>query len=141
VTSGRGTDLLAAVYAASRNDRARTRDALVGMERKVDPGAPTPDITLARARLWLFIGDRDMAARTLEKSLESVRAYDTKVLEDPVNSAALVREMILRAELAAAAADLPNARRWASAALILLSTADQELRRSLQSISRYAVMR
>ena len=76
VAGGRGTDLLTALYAFLHKDRAGTRDGLVAMEKKVDPGMPTPDITLSRARLWVSLGDRGRAARTLDAAL---RQFDPTI--------------------------------------------------------------
>jgi tRNA A-37 threonylcarbamoyl transferase component Bud32 len=136
LTSESEDSLLVAVHAAANGDRVRARGALMSVENRIDPGVPTPDITLARARLWLQLEDPIRAARTLDASLDAIRSYDSEVLTETVNAASLVSAMILRAQLAASAHDQVRARRWASAAAILWSTADDGLKRQVQEISK-----
>jgi tRNA A-37 threonylcarbamoyl transferase component Bud32 len=134
VTASSEDGLLVAVRAVSRGDMPAALNALSGVERRADPGAPTPDITLARARLWVLLGDPVRASRTLDTALNSIRSYDPQVLTDPVNAGALVGAVLLRAQLARAHGDMPGSRRWAAAARILRSSADQDLKVSLQDI-------
>jgi hypothetical protein len=136
VTSASEDGLLVAARAAMSGDKPGVRTALTKVERRVDPGAPTPDITLARARLWVLVGDSARASRTLDTTLGAVRSYDPEVLADPVNAGALVSAMILRAELAHAQGNDSERQRWGAAARILWSTADQDLKLSIQRISQ-----
>jgi hypothetical protein len=141
VTNQSHDSLLIAVNAASHGDRIRARSALTAVDNRVDPGAPTPDITLARARLWVALGDRVRAIRTLDSGLETIRSLDSKAIADPANAGALVSTMVLRAELASGMGDVPTAQRWASAAVTLWSTADEDLQPTLTRISQYAKQR
>jgi hypothetical protein len=127
--------LLTAARAIATGDRGRARNALISVDRRADPGVPTPDITLGRARLWVQLEDPGRAVHTLDTSLDAIRSYDTWVLTEPVNAAALVSEMVFRAKLAAAAHDDVRARLWATAAGILWSTADDDLKHQIREIS------
>jgi hypothetical protein len=122
-------------------DRVRARSALAAVDRRVDPGVPTPDLTLARAKLWRDLGDNSRASRTLDTMLDRVRSADTRALSEPGNAASFVRAMILRAELAWATADPVAARRWASAAGTLWSTADEDLAPAVEKLSQYGWVR
>jgi serine/threonine-protein kinase len=102
--------LLLAARAVARGDRNSARAALALVANRTDPGVPTPDITLARARLALDIGDSTGAAKTLDAALNSVSSYGAIDLADPVNAGALISMMLLRGELAEAQSDSTAAR-------------------------------
>ncbi|HEY8851346.1 MAG TPA: protein kinase [Gemmatimonadaceae bacterium] len=125
-------ELLLAARAVARGDRNGARAALALVAKRSDPGAPTPDITLARARLWLDAGDSTSAAKTLDTSLGAVLSYGAVDLADPVNAGALVSMMVLRGELAGARSDSTAARFWRSASRTLWSTADADVRQRLK---------
>lgn len=128
--------LLVAAHAATHGDNDRARTALIAVESKVGPVVPTPDITLARARLWVQLGDSARAIRTLDTSLNSVRSYDADGLSEPAKLGALVQAMMLRGALAEKRSDHAVARRWANAARTLWSSADQELKSEVGRIIR-----
>jgi hypothetical protein len=134
LTSSSEDGLLKAVRAVMRGDMSAARIALSEVDRRADPGVPTPDITLARARLWLVVGDSLRASRTLDTALNAVRSYDPQVLTDPVNAGSLVSAMLLRAQLARAHGDTRGSQRWRDAARILSLTANQNLKASLQDV-------
>jgi hypothetical protein len=133
--------LLVAVSAAARGDQVRARTALAAVDNRVDPVVPTPDLTLARAKLWVDLGDNARASRTLDSMLDQLRFADTKALSEPGNAASLVRAMILRAELARKIGDRASARRWAVAAGTLWSTADKDLAPDVRKLSDYGWVR
>ena len=126
-------ELLLAARAIAIGDRKSARIALASVANRADPGAPTPDITLSRARLWLEAGDSINAARTLDTSLSAVRSYAALDPMDPANAGALVSMMLLRGELAAARSDSATARLWKSTAATLWSSADIDVRQRLKS--------
>jgi hypothetical protein len=130
--------LLIAARAALHRDKVRAGAALTAVERRVDPGVPTPDISLARSRLWVSIGEKSRAIRTLDTALEGIRKYDAETLAQPENGAALVSAMILRAQLASESSDYATARRWAGAVGVLWSTADEDLKPALNTMDQYA---
>lgn len=125
-------ELLLAARAIARGDGVGARTALTLVANRADPGAPTPDITLARARLWLDVGDSINAIRTLDSALNSVLAYAAIDLADPVNAGALVSMMLLRGDLAAATSDSSTARLWKATAATLWSSADVDVRERLK---------
>jgi hypothetical protein len=69
-----------------------------------------------------------------------LRGYDPDVLGDEAIVGALIRAMMLRADLATAARDAPTARRWGAAAATLWSNADPELQLVVQLSLRHASM-
>jgi hypothetical protein len=127
LATGTSDELLKAARAIAFGDAVSARTALLRVDRRVDPGVPTPDITLARAQLWLQVGDSTKAIRVLDTTLSAVRSYDPGVLADPVNAGALVRAMLLRAKLAAQRSDAATARQWRAAVESLWSSADPDL--------------
>jgi tRNA A-37 threonylcarbamoyl transferase component Bud32 len=126
--------LLIAARATTHGDNDRARTALIAVESSATPGVPTPDLILARARLWIQLGDSARAIRTLDASLNSVRSYDADGLSEPAKLGALVQAMMLRAALAEKRSDHAVARRWANAARTLWSSADQELKSEVEQI-------
>jgi hypothetical protein len=79
---------------------------------------------------WLVLQAGDTAAATdfVSRQLAALPAMRSSViLDEPVESGALVRLMALRADLAAAAGDHATARRWAEPVAILWRHADPEL--------------
>jgi hypothetical protein len=78
---------------------------------------------------WLAaaVGDSAGAAALLDHGLGAIPSYGQYVLDNVPNPAALVRMMILRADLASRARDARTARQWASAAVALWAGADPEL--------------
>lgn len=132
--------LLAAARAFTRRDKTAVQTTLRSFASQWQPalGPPTPDIVFPGARLLLGVGDTVSAVEWLDRTLQEVRTYDPKILLDHARAAVLVRAMILRADLAAAAHDTVNARRWGAAVDILWLRADPELREHAQRMSRYA---
>jgi hypothetical protein len=93
------------------------------------------------ARLLIAVGDTGTAIEWLDQTLDGLRAYDPKILQDPVRAATFVRAMALRADLAAARGDSKTARRWAGAIAALWSAPDVELEPITRRMSQYASQR
>jgi tRNA A-37 threonylcarbamoyl transferase component Bud32 len=140
-TASSQDNLLVGVNAVLQGDNSRARSALAAVDSRVDPVLPTPDLTLARALLWVDLSERSRASRVLDSMLETLRFADTKALSEPGNAASLVRAMIVRAELAWASGDRAAARRWAAAAGTLWSTDDRDLAPALEKLSQYGWVR
>lgn len=133
LSNGTQDELLLAARSIAHGDRPGARVALTSVANRADPGAPTPDITLARARLWLAAGDSTNAAKTLDTALNAVISYAAIDMTDPVNAGALTSMMLLRAQLAAAKSDLSTAGIWKSATTTLWASADFDVRQRLKN--------
>jgi tRNA A-37 threonylcarbamoyl transferase component Bud32 len=134
-------ELLLAAQAIAQRDSKTARATLESFERKPQIGAPTPDMALARAHLWDRLGDRQMAIRALDGSLELARTYDTSTLIQTATAAAFMRAITMRADLAAAAQDHATARRWGAVASILWSSADADLQSVQRRMASYSASR
>ena len=96
--------------------------------RSVDrPGENALDYTYIESWILRALGDSAEAAEHLDQSLEALPTLGPFILDFPAHSAALVRAMGLRAELAAAAGDKATAARWGNAVATLWAHADPEL--------------
>jgi serine/threonine-protein kinase len=91
------------------------------------PGETALDYTYMESWILRALGDTAGATAHLDQSLEALPTLGSFLLDYPAHSAALVRAMGLRAELAAAAGDRATAARWASAVATLWAHADPEL--------------
>jgi len=138
LASSTQNELLTGARLLARGDTAAARAALDRFESKPEIGVPTPDMALARARLWARLGDTRRAIRALDGSLVAARTYDSNVFLETANAAAFVRAMILRADLAAASRDSAGARRWATAVGSLWTGADRELQPIRDRMQTYA---
>ena len=134
-------ELVRAARAFTRGDQTGMRAALTKVGAQPRPGVVTPDIAYPSARLWASAGDTANAIAWLDRSLEGVRSFDPNVLADAPTLSALVRSMVLRAELAAAKRDVDTARRWATAAGLLWSGADPDLRPVVRRMRDLASLR
>ncbi|HEV8399205.1 MAG TPA: serine/threonine-protein kinase [Gemmatimonadales bacterium] len=78
---------------------------------------------------WLLVavGDTAAALERLDRSLTALPALGTALLDEVPQAAGLVRAMAFRAELAAAAGDLPTSARWARAVTALWRDADPDV--------------
>ena len=91
------------------------------------PGDTSMDYTYMESWMLAALGDTAGATAHLDRSLEALPTLGGFILNYPAHSAALVRAMGLRAELAAAAGDTASAARWGAAVATLWSHADPEL--------------
>jgi hypothetical protein len=98
------------------------------MRRDQRPGDLAIEHVYHEAWLLLQVGDTVTATAYIARQLAALPAYRaTVILDEPVQSGALVRLMAMRAELAAAAHDQATARRWAEPVAILWQHADAEM--------------
>jgi hypothetical protein len=127
----RGDDfVVVAQQALARGDSAGARrvlDDALAQQRAIRPGDVTLDAVYLQAELALALGDTAAVSRRLDAALGALGASGASLTMRVPESAALVRTMILRAELAARAGDRETARRWAEPAMLLWSGADPEL--------------
>ncbi len=128
----RGDDfVVVAQQALARGDSATARrvlDDVLGGQRALRPGDVTLDAVYLQAELALALGDTVAVMRRLDAALGALGASGASLTMRVPESAALVRMMVLRAELAARAGDGETTRRWAEPVRILWSGADPELR-------------
>ncbi|MGH7674179.1 MAG: hypothetical protein ACREMV_02815, partial [Gemmatimonadales bacterium] len=121
-----GLYLLEMQSALQRGDTAAVRRTLARI-REVRGRARITGVamfaTYQEAWVYLALGDTGAATLLLDQSLDNLVALRTSLL-NPVDAAALVRAMIVRAELAEGAGDAARAHRWAEAAHVLWRDAD-----------------
>jgi tetratricopeptide (TPR) repeat protein len=130
VPAGAGGPLPQMQAALARGDsagaRALVRTAVADDARGL-PADLSLDMRYQQAWLAAAVGDSAGAAALLDHGLGAIPSYGQYVLDNVPNPAALVRMMILRADLASRARDARTARQWASAAAALWAGADPEL--------------
>jgi len=102
-------------------------DSLTAARALNRPGDAPMDYVYVESWMLAALGDTAAATTHLDQPLEALPTLGTYVMEYPAHSAALVRAMGLRAELAAAAGDRATAARWAKAVATLWAKADPEL--------------
>ena len=88
------------------------------------PGDVAITGTYTEARVRVAIGDTAGATDVLDRSLGAAATLGTQLLQNVEQAAALVRAMILRAQLADRLGDRVTARRWAREVVALWSGAD-----------------
>jgi tetratricopeptide (TPR) repeat protein len=93
----------------------RTLDADVSERAAFRPGDVSIDQIHQEAELRLAIGDTAAAAALLDRSLSGLPTLGFQLVDHVPESAALVRAMALRAELARQAGDSRTAARWSDA--------------------------
>lgn len=116
-------------YALMRSDTIQARSVLAGRRNARSLASPsdlTLDVLYPEAWLLLQLGDSQSAVAWLEPTLRSLPASGPQTFMDPANAGALVRAILLRAELAG-----DDAAEWREAARILLSDADSFLRSAI----------
>lgn len=92
------------------------------------PGEVAIDYVLAEAEVHLALGEPELAAAELDRTLRGVDALSPRLLDRVNETAAVPRAMLLRAELAAARGDRADAEAWARQVDILWADADSPLR-------------
>jgi tRNA A-37 threonylcarbamoyl transferase component Bud32/tetratricopeptide (TPR) repeat protein len=116
--------------ALARGDRPTVReqfDSLRMVRASSRPGDVAIEYTYLEAWLRTQIGDTAAAVRQLDRSLDALPTLGSFLMDMPSQAGGLVRAMMLRAELAIAKGDVPNASRWANAVATLWENADPEL--------------
>jgi hypothetical protein len=128
-------DLEAGDTTAIRERFARLRVLRVGLRT----GDVAMTVTYEEARVLLAIGDTATAVELLDRSIGAPATLGTDVLDNMAQAAALVRAMILRAQLAERAGDDATARLWAGAVVELWSDSDNaELRETVGRMRQIA---
>jgi hypothetical protein len=142
--AGLGNPFLDAQAAFAKGDLASARKTLATeAEYRATTRAAdlTLDITYTGAWTLAALGDRAVAIEWLDPVLNAAQLYPPEVISRPANAGALMRAMILRAELARASGDAVNARRWARPVAILWADADPFLRPLVQAMHTMASTR
>jgi tetratricopeptide (TPR) repeat protein len=116
----------ALVRGDSAKARALVRGAVADDARDL-PADLSLDMRFQQAWLAAAVGDSAGAAALLDHGLGAIPSYGQYMFDNVQNPAALVRMMVLRADLASRAGDTRTARQWASAAAALWAGADPEL--------------
>jgi len=127
--------------AYARGERATfraTSDTIALRVRMRRPGDLSPDFTFQLAWLRAAFGDTTAAIAQLDRSLGALPGLSPSALHEPGSAAAIVRAMILRADLAAKRGDLETARKWATSVAILWSSADGGLQPEVVRMRRLA---
>ena len=94
----------------------------------------TPDALYAEARAWIAIGEPRLAISWLDPVLAR-RGWLELMLNDHVGTAALLRSVGLRAELARASRDSRRMKQWLSLLMGVWSDADPQLQPMLRRLS------
>jgi hypothetical protein len=104
--------------------------------------APASDLTLDALfpEAWLLaaLGKPREAIDWLDPTLGTLSASAPQAFVDPARAGALVRAMVLRADLAERVGDRAGAARWARIVTVLWANADSFLQPSVQRMDRLA---
>ena len=126
----------------ARGDSAAARAALDSLwvpRRTWRSATLSVDGTYLEAALYASVGDTAAAVQVLDAALNAPLNLDTYTLAWITLPGNLVRAMVLRARLAAAAGDGPVAAQWADAVVALWSNADAEFQPVVDSMRALAV--
>ena len=99
--------------------------SLRALRSRVRPANVAFDALLPEAALLARHGDPVLAAAWLDEAFDAVRTTSPNF--DAIRAAALVRCLVLRAELAVQLGEPAEAKRWAGAVVALWERADPEL--------------
>jgi tRNA A-37 threonylcarbamoyl transferase component Bud32/tetratricopeptide (TPR) repeat protein len=144
VLAGQGNFMLDALMAYSRGDSAEARRILEATQRiraALRPSDRTLDMTYTGAWTLTALGERAEAIAWLDPVLNAAQLFPPQTLSRVANAGALMRAMMLRAELARQAGDVASARRWARPVTILWRDADPFLRPFVQAMHTMASVR
>ncbi len=142
-TASTGNYLLRLQSAYRKGDTLEVRRTLASMARSrrvVTSGAVAPEFGLQEARLFLQLGDSTAAAARLDTLLAGMPSLGLDLFRQVQQPGALVRAMILRADLAAGARQADVARKWAHDALTLWSGSEPSLAPEIAALERLARM-
>jgi Protein kinase domain len=131
----------AAQRAAARGDRRAVRAMLdsLAVTRQVDvPGDVALDFVVQEARLEMAIGDTAGGVRRLDLVLRALPTLGPFAVREEAQAAAVGRALALRAELARAAGDTAQQRRFAQDALTVWRNADPPFGPMLQRLRSLA---
>jgi hypothetical protein len=124
-----------------RGDAARARAGLAELHsrrRHILPGSVAADATFVEAWLITQLGDSTRAAAFLDLSLGALPTQRSALLSETPQAAGLVRAMVLRADLAAAAGDSATARKWGEAVSALWGDAEVPLQSTVRRMRSLA---
>jgi hypothetical protein len=137
-----GTGFLLPLWRAlAAGDSATVRHGLAEAARRrqgLRPGDVAIDATLQEVLLHLRLLDTATAVAQLDGVLSALPTLGEDLVSRVDQSGALVRCMMLRARLAAAAGDSHIARQWSAPVLTLMRGADPTLKSELDSLRRVA---
>jgi tetratricopeptide (TPR) repeat protein len=108
-------NVVAAAFAADTLAVRQLLSEFYSARRWVRPADVMADALLTEASALMWIGDEDAAIRQLDQTLGALRLTASRDLIQIYRAGALVRAMVLRADLAHRRGDAENARRWARA--------------------------
>jgi serine/threonine protein kinase/tetratricopeptide (TPR) repeat protein len=127
--------------AFARGDRKAFKaigDSVALRIRTRRPGDLSPDFTFQQAWLRAAFGDTTGAIAQLDRSLRALPGLSPPALREAGAAAAIVRAMVLRADLAAQTGDSGTARKWGKTVSILWSNADPSLQPVLKRMQALA---
>ena len=136
-----GDYLISAETALLRGDTAavlRMFDQARAVRRFIPPSDLNLEGLYPEARLLTAVGDSQAAISWLEGRLRALPATDPQNFVNPANAIALVRSMVLRADLAVQVGDRVTAKRWAGFVAVLWSDCDSFLRPIVQRMRQIA---
>ena len=139
--AGHGDYMIDAQVAFLRADSAAVRqmfDERRVRRRDLPPGLVTLDAIYPEAALLAAMGDTRGAVAWLDPTLAALFTVSTEKLADPANAGALLRAMMLRADLASQLGDLSTAARWAHAVVALWSGGDPAVQPVVNRMQRLA---
>jgi hypothetical protein len=121
---------------ASGNLRQARRyaDSLDAVYADMAPGELTMDAVFLKAWLLTAVGDTAAAVQLLDNSFLGLSKMPANTLRDAAIAAALVRAIILRAEIAWKQNDTGSAGKWSQAAQALWGRGDPEVRSRISAL-------
>ena len=135
---GRTDPLVNAARSLASGDMRGARrhaDSLNALRADLAPGEITMDAVLEHAWLLAAIDDTVGAVKLLDNALRGLSKMPSNSLREPSISAALVRAIILRAEIAWKQNDRATAESWSRAAVALWGRGDPEPRARVMALA------
>jgi tRNA A-37 threonylcarbamoyl transferase component Bud32/tetratricopeptide (TPR) repeat protein len=139
--AGRGNWILDALATYAQGDSGSARrilDATKRIRATARPADRTLDITYSAAWLLAALGDRSEAIAWLDPVLNAAQMFPPQTLSRVANAGALMRAMMLRADLAKQSGNMADAQRWARPVEILWRDADPFLQPYVQAMHTFA---
>lgn len=130
------TDAIVYLDRGDRRTATRLADSLAAFRAGSAPGEITMDAVFQDAWLRAALGDTAKAAQSIDRALGGLSRAPQNLLRNATIPAALVRVMILRADLADAKGDVTVAQRWRNAAKALWGRGDPEARAALNGANK-----
>ena len=123
-----------ALATGSLSQARRYADSLDAVYADMAPGELTMDAVLLKAWLLTAVGDTAAAVQLLDNSFLGLSKMPANTLRDAATAAALVRAMILRAEIAWKKRDAAAAQEWSRAAEALWGRGDTEVKSRISAL-------